>query len=44
MPDVGYRVWIDLSDTSGDFTIGLAGGYQGTLTPCSQFAMPLSVK
>ena len=44
MPDVGYRVWIDLSKAHGKHIIGLARGYEGVLTPCSEIQKPIDLK
>ena len=44
MPDVGYRVWIDLSKAHGRRIIGLARGYEGVLTPCSEIQKPIDLK
>ena len=41
MPDVGYRVWIDLSKAHGKHIIGLArAAMRVVLTPCSEIQNP----
>lgn len=43
MADVGYTTTIDIRNLKGDYLLGLALGYQGRLTQCEQFKMPLKI-
>ena len=43
MPDVGYKIIIDVKNLNGNYVLGLARGYKGKLEYCSQFKIPVTI-
>lgn len=43
MPDVGYKVYADVSELNGEYRLGLSGLHQGKLLHCQQFNIPIQI-
>lgn len=44
MPDVGFSTTFDVTALDGEYLLGLAIGYQGNLTQCKQFNIPIVIE
>ena len=44
MLDAGYKVYVDVSELHGTYTLGLARSYEGVLANCKNFSVRLNIE